>query len=118
MVTSWLNFWNTLFWVSLLGFAINIENFIKILIFSEITWLILYCYTIVIGISNNDTTLISNSFFILAFASLEFSIGLILVIVFKNNMKSINLDDDSINNKINIFSKKKNYINRFSWKKI
>jgi hypothetical protein len=33
-------------------------------------------------------------------------------------MKSIDLSDDFINDKTNIFSKKKNYINRFSWKNI
>ena len=74
----------------------------------------LYCYTIVTGTSNNDITLLSNSFFILGFASLEFSIGLLLIIIFKNNIKSIDLTEDLINNKTNNFSKKKNYINRFS----
>ncbi len=68
--------------------------------------------------SNNDLTLLSNSFFVLGFASLEFSIGLLLIIIFKNNMKSIDLSEEGVNNKTNIFSKKKNYINRFSWKNV
>jgi len=114
---SWINFWNIFFWISILGFIVNIDNFLKILVFSEITWLILYCYTIIIGVSNNDTTLLSNSFFVLGFASLEFSIGLLIIIIFKNNMKSINLYDDFINDKTDIFSKKKNYLNSFFWKK-
>lgn len=115
---SWLNFWNALFWLSLMGFLVNIENFIKILIFSEITWLVLYCYTVFTGASNNDITLISNSFFVLGFASLEFSVGLLLLIIFKNNMKSINLSDENINEQANVFSMKKNNLNRFFWKSV
>jgi NADH:ubiquinone oxidoreductase subunit K len=118
ILIGWLNFWNAFFWISLFGFVINIENFLKILIFSEVTWLSLYCYTILTGVSNNDLTLLSNSFFILGFASLEFSIGLLLIIIFKNNMKSINLTDDAINDKTEVFSTKKNYINRFSWRNV
>lgn len=73
----------------------------------------LYCYTVFTGASNNDITLISNSFFVLGFASLEFSVGLLLLIIFKNNMKSINLSDENINEQANVFSMKKNNLNRF-----
>lgn len=50
-------------------------------------WVIIYVISIINGNLNDDINLYSMSFFLLAFAGLEFSIGLLLVTFFKN-MKS------------------------------
>lgn len=116
---NWLHFLNGIFWVSIIAFIFNLENFFKIIVFSEITWIILYCYTTIAAVNTNDINLLSNSFFILGLASLEFCIGLVLLIIFKNNNKTINLSEDcSSNEKTKIMNTKKNYLNRFWWNQI
>ena len=113
---TWMNFWNFLFWLTIFGFLINLENFFKILMYSELTWLVLYCYTITCGAVNDDIILISNSLFILGFAGLEFSIGILLLIIFKNIIKTINLNDgDSDFKKISLFEKKKINAQKAVW---
>ncbi len=47
-------------------------------------WVIIYVISIINGSLNDDINLYSMSFFLLAFAGLEFSIGLLLVTFFKN----------------------------------
>lgn len=115
---TWLNFWNFFFWLTILGFIINIENFFKILIYSEITWISLYCYTILCGANNDDLNLMSTSFFIIGLAGLEFSVGILLVILFKNINNTVDLDENDENfSNIKLFNKKKTYINRYYWNK-
>ncbi len=69
--------------------------------YSEIIWVILYSYVAIIGTINDDLVLTSTSFFLLALAGLEFCIGFIITIFFRNFKKSLDLD--SVNN----FSNKK-----------
>jgi hypothetical protein len=69
------------------------------------------------GANNDDILLVSNSLFILGFAGLEFSIGILLLIVFKNIMKTINISDsDEEFKKINLFEKKKLNLQKAMWK--
>lgn len=84
---SWLSFWNLFFWLVFASLAFNSVNFTKLLFLSEITWIVLYVYVIMIGSINDDLTIMSCSFFLLGFAGLEFSIGMLLVIIFKKTLK-------------------------------
>ena len=43
------------------------------------------------GIQNNDINLISLTFLSLGLAGLEFSLGLVLIVFYKNSIGSINL---------------------------
>lgn len=73
--------------------------------YSEIIWVLLYSYTILSGIFNDDLTLTTTSFFLLALAGLEFCIGFIIIIYFKNFKKSFDLDffiTKNQNKKINL----------------
>ena len=81
---TWLSFWNTLFWFSLFFFFFNKTNFLDLILFSEIVWVILYVLTIFYGTIIDDLNLYSLSFFLLALAGLEFSIGILLLVLFKN----------------------------------
>lgn len=76
--------------------ALKPKNFISILFISELIWIILYTLGILLGAIYCDITLLSMSFFILGVAGLEFSIGILLSILYKNLNESLNLD---INNK-------------------
>ena len=84
---SWINFWNLLFWLTFTFFTVSSTNFTKLLFLSEITWLILYNYVLLIGSINDDITMLSTSFFILGFAGLEFCIGMLLIVIFKKIIK-------------------------------
>jgi hypothetical protein len=69
------------------------------------------------GANGDDIVLVSNSLFILGFAGLEFSIGILLLIIFKNIMKTININDnDEEFKKINLFEKKKLNLQKAVWK--
>lgn len=104
----WVNFWTILLWILIFSFIFNAENFIKLLICSELVWVIIYCYTLFCGVINDDITLLSTGFFVLGLAGLEFSIGLLLVILFKNLNKTILLNNEKMwsNNKYSQKTKK------------
>lgn len=92
----WINFWIILLWILIFSFIFNAQNFIKLLICSELVWVVIYCYTLFCGVINDDITLLSTGFFVLGLAGLEFSIGLLLIILFKNLNKSIFLDNEKM----------------------
>ncbi len=94
-------------------FLLNSKNLITIILYSEIVWVVLYSYTTVMGTINDDLILTSTSFFLLALAGLEFCIGFIITIFFRNFKKSFDLDLlNNISNKNDI---KKLSLNRYVW---
>jgi len=70
-------------------FIVKSDNFINILIYSEAIWVLLYALSVALGTYNNDINLLSLTFLSLGLAGLEFSLGLILVVCYKNNIGSI-----------------------------
>jgi hypothetical protein len=74
----------------------------------------LYCYLILEGALNDDLNLISTSIFILGLAGLEYSIGILLITLFKSLNNSLELNIFNKNNKnTNIFNINNLYINRY-----
>jgi NADH:ubiquinone oxidoreductase subunit K len=69
----------------------NCYDILNIILYSEIVWVVLYCYIVVVGTINDDLILISTSFFIMALAGLEFCIGFILSVFFRNFQKTFKL---------------------------
>jgi hypothetical protein len=113
----WLNFWNLIFWISLTGFLINYSNFLFLFLFSEATWIILYTYSVFLGIYLEDLNMFSNTFFILGLAGLEFALGFLILIVFKKFNLSINIIDNSnLDSVINKESNKNFNLINFFWK--
>ena len=76
-------------------------------------WVVLYSYTTITGTINDDMILSSTSFFLLALAGLEFCIGFIIVIFFRNFKKSFTLDN--INNYTDLNKPKDLSLNRYIW---
>lgn len=93
---TWVNYWNLIIWVSILGFSLNLNSLVNLLIFSEITWISLYTYSLILGGLSDDLTLYSTSFLILGLASLEFCIGYLIIILFKIFFKTTDLSDVEI----------------------
>ena len=82
------------------------------LVLSELIWLTLYVITIYYGILFSDITLLTFSFFILGFSGLEFSIGMLISILFKNLNESLNTElNNKKNNQLFFFKNYKNYKN-------
>ena len=102
-----LNYWNFIFWFIFLGFLFNHTNFITLIFFSEIAWLVLYCLAILLGVTNDDINIVSITFLLLGIAGLEFSFGLLLLLLFKttntpfllvkSNLFSKNMYNNTIN---------------------
>lgn len=116
-VQSWINFWSFLFWFSFVSFISNINNFLRLLFYSELTWITIYCYVLVLGAINDDITLLSSSIFILGLAGLEYGLGILLIIIFKNINSKLEFTDIENDNKIyNIYNNSNLYLNRYIWK--
>lgn len=114
---SWINFWSFLFWFSFVSFVSNINNFLRLLFYSELTWITIYCYVLVLGAINDDITLLSSSIFILGLAGLEYGLGILLIIIFKNINSKLEFTDLENEKKIyNIYNNSNLYLNRYIWK--
>jgi hypothetical protein len=81
--------------------------------YSEIVWTVLYTYTVVLGSVSNDLNILGSSFYILALAGIEFSIGILLLIFFKNSNKSLSIENNTKNE--TIFLKKTISSNKMYW---
>lgn len=113
MTLTWINFFTLLFWLSTSMFLINAKNLITIILYSEIVWVVLYGYTAVTGVINDDLILTSTSFFLLALAGLEFCIGFLIIVFYKNFKKSFDLDTfKSVTSKNSL---KGASLNRYIW---
>ena len=113
---NWINFWSLIFWLSLVLFTSNLNNIIKLIFYSELVWVILYCYVLLESSINDDLNLLSTSIFILGLAGLEYSIGILLLVLFKNlnNTLELNLLKNDENKLFNINNL---YVNRYIWNK-
>ncbi len=116
---NWLNFFLLLFWLSIFGFLFNPNNFLNLLLYSEISWLILYSLCIILGSYIDDITTTSITFFILGLAGLEFSFAFLLLILFRSLNFNYNFIDNNTNEFTNNLIVKKNTIfnNNFFWLK-
>lgn len=114
---TWLSFFNFIFWLSIISFITNFNNFVRLLFYSEIAWIILYILVLIQGSINDDVNLISTSIFILGLAGIEYGIGILLLLIFKSINKKTDFDesDNSVYNH-NIYTNKNIYINRYVWK--
>ena len=86
------------------------------MLYSEIMWIVLYVLTLVYGNINDDINLYSLSFFLLALAGLEFSFGLLIVVLFKT--VKYNFDFAQNSTQTNQFFRsnvKKLRINKYMW---
>ena len=79
-------------------------------------WIILYVLSLLYGSINDDINLYSISFFLLALAGLEFSFGLLIIILFKNMKVDYDFNNNNLNNQFFKKNIKNLYINRYIWK--
>jgi len=92
MSFSVLNFLTLILWSIIFLFVFQPKNILYIILYSEITWVSLYSYTVVVGSINDDVTLTSTSFFLLALAGLEFCLGFLIVILFRSLSKTLDIE--------------------------
>ncbi len=112
---NWLNFFSFIFWLNLVLFVSNLDNLIKLILYSELIWISLYCYTIFYGSINNDLNLITFSIFILGFAGIEYGLGILILILLKHSKKNFNVLDNFSKKDFNNISKTQFFFNRYVW---
>ena len=113
---AWLIFWNCVFWLIFFIFFLNSNNLLTLLLYSETMWIILYILSVFYGSLNDDINLYSLSFFLLALAGLEFSFGILIIVLFKT--VKVNFDFLSNEKQYNQFFKnnvKKLRVNKYLW---
>jgi len=94
-----------IFWLNLVNFLNYSVSFIKFLISSEVSWLILFILNLIYSAYTDNTSLTTNTLFVLVFAAIEFSIGLILSFLYQSSNQTLDLSN--ANNKLfNLFNKK------------
>lgn len=86
---GWIDFFIVLFWLSLGLFFLQNHNVVSLLLYAELTWLILFVLSTVIGSQINEILSMSFTFFILGFGGLEFVVGLMLIVLLKNSNVSL-----------------------------
>lgn len=113
---TWISFWSLIYWFVLILISLRPKNFISILFMSELVWLILYSLAVLLGAVYCDITLLSISFFILGVAGLEFSLGILLAILYKNLNESLDIDNNNKYNNQSILDKNfKSPIEKINW---
>ena len=73
----------------------------------------MYGYTTVTGTINDDLILTSTSFFLLALAGLEFCVGFLIIVFYRNFKKTFDLDN--YNTTTTRKTPKNISINRYVW---
>jgi len=94
-------------------FLLNSSDLLTIILYSEIVWVILYSCAVIVGVTNDDLIMVTTSFLLLALAGLEFCLGFIITIFFRNFKKTFNTGI-SIKNNGNLKNKGTN-LNRYIW---
>jgi len=71
-------------------------------------------YALVCSVINDDISLLSVSIFILGLAGLEYAVGIVLIIIFKNTNNKVELEDvDNDKKTHHIFKNSNLYLNRY-----
>ncbi len=74
-------------------FFLNTTNVIKLFVTSEIIWVVLYNYSLIAGVMVDDLQMHTLALLLIALASVEFSMGFILIIFFKKIFKTTDVMD-------------------------
>jgi len=96
MVLSEINIMIIIFIFFLASIAINITTALHLLLTAEMLWIILYILSLYIGYIYNNLNVVSLTFFLLILSAVEFSIGLVLMLIQHIFYRSINLNINSI----------------------
>lgn len=113
---TWLITVSVLFWVTFASFLFHVHDFLKLFIYSEVSWIFLFSLSIFFGVYNDDLNLLTLSFFLLGFASVEFVVAYLLVVLFKKYNLDLNFYNSEVKfNSFLVFNLKKLSTARFNW---
>ena len=65
---------------------------LHLLLTAELLWITLYALTLMIGLSYDNLSLLSLTFFFLIFSAVEFGVGLVIMLLQHLITRSLNLD--------------------------
>ena len=91
---------NVLFLFFFLLFAsllINVTTSLHLLLTAELLWITLYVITLFMGLVYDNLNLLSLTFFFLIFSAVEFSVGLIVLLLQHLFLRTLNLNETITN---------------------
>lgn len=113
---TWLITVSILFWISLAAFLFHVHDFLKLFIFSEVSWILLFTLSVLYGVHNDDLTLITLSFFLLGFAGVEFVVAYLLIVLFKKYNLDLTFHQNEVKfNNFIMFNLKKLNTAKINW---
>ena len=111
MLFSDINLIILIFFILFISIILNVNTALHLILTAELLWITLYILVLLSGIIYNNLNLLSLTFFFLILSAVEFSIGLILILIQYILLRSISLNTSNSNslkfltrffNKINI----------------
>nr|QPL15921.1 NADH dehydrogenase subunit 4L [Strombidium sp.] len=113
MVLSELNIMVIIFVLFLASILINVTTALHLLLTAEMLWIILYILSLYVGYIYNNLNILSLTFFLLILSAVEFSIGLVLMLIQHIIYRSINLNLNTLSS-LKYYNK---YSNRLKFNK-
>ena len=97
MVFGDLNVLMIFFFLLLSSLLINISTSLHLLLTAELLWITLYTIVLFVGLVSDNLNLLSLTFFFLIFSAVEFSVGLIILLLQHLFLRTLNLDEGGRN---------------------
>lgn len=105
MTLNELNFTVSIFFFLYFIFIFNFDNNFKSLILSELFWITLYIFAVMVGSIIDEAAVSSLVFFFLIFSAVDVSLGCLIIIIQKKVFKTVNNTHNS--NFVNNYNSRK-----------
>lgn len=86
-----------LFYILLGTLVLHTNTSLHFLLTAELLWVTLYAITIFVGLSYDNTNILSLSFFFLIFSAVEFGVGLLVALIQHFFSRTLSLSTNDIN---------------------
>lgn len=96
MLLGEFNFFILLFIVILISIIVNVNTALHLLLTAELLWITLYTTTLIVGLIFDNVNFLSLTFFFLILSAVEFSVGLVILLIQNVIKRSINLNVNNL----------------------
>lgn len=91
------NLYFIIFFFITISIISNVSTALHLLLTAELLWITLYIIVLWMGIVYDNLNLLSLTFFFLVLSAVEFSVGLVLILLQNIFLRSVNLHDGNSN---------------------
>lgn len=92
-----VNIYIIIFFLLFISISSNVTTALHLLLTAELLWITLYLIVLSVGTLFDNVNLVSLTFFFLVLSAVEFGIGLILILTQNIFLRSISLNDSTVN---------------------